>query len=374
MDERTHGSAQEHRGGSISEPDENGIRYFDAGVGYTIPAYSQAPLTAKKKRPLWKNLLIFVGILAAIFLVAIYGFGESGNSKAAAVPSTEYIAELHVEGTIQSKNTDTWGRAVGYQHDWTMNTIDELIKDKRNHGIILFIDSPGGTIYESDELYLKIKEYQDKTKRPVYAVMGSMAASGGYYISAPCDKIYANRNTWTGSIGVTVGNIYDFSEFLSKYGIKVKTITSGPNKAMGSSVQPMSAEEEAIWRSLVNEAYLQFVGVVAEGRGFDTAYVKSIADGRIYSASQAKNIGLIDNIGGVDEAYAQMLKQNKMTKDSCILADMEFVGESSIFDSLFTKLSGIANLGSTNEATVILNFVEGQGGYPASYLCEALAQ
>lgn len=372
MDEKTYTGNSEHHSGPISEPDENGVRYFDANMGYTVNSgYTHASLTAKKKRPMWKNVLIFAGILLVICLIAFYGLGKSGDPNAAVTPGTDYIAKLYVEGTIQSSNADSWGTPVGYQHDWTLNTIDALMHDSKNHGILLFIDSPGGTIYESDELYLKIKEYQETTDRPVYAVMGSMAASGGYYISAPCDEIYANRNTWTGSIGVTVGSLFDFSEFLGRYGIKVKTITSGVHKAMGSSVQPMSAEEEAIWRSLVNEAYEQFVGVVAEGRKLDTSYVKGIADGRIYSASQAEDIGLVDKIGGVDEAYAQMLKQIKKDKSTCTLADMKFVGEKSLFGSLFTKIDSI---GSRNEATAVLNFVDGQGGYPASYLCEALAQ
>lgn len=110
--------------------------------------------------------------------------------------------------------------------------------------MILFVNSPGGGVYESDELYLKIKEYQEQTECPVYAVMGSMAASGGYYISAPADKIVANRNTWTGSIGVTIGTLYDISGLLEQYGVKTETITAGRNKAMGSSVEPMTEEQE----------------------------------------------------------------------------------------------------------------------------------
>ena len=124
-----------------------------------------------------------------------------------------------------------------------------MIDDGENKGMILYLDTPGGSVLASDELYFKIKEYQKKTKRPVYASMQSMAASGGYYISAPCDKIIANRNCWTGSIGVTLGTMYDVSELLDKIGVKTNTITSGENKAMGSSVEKMSREQREIFQS-----------------------------------------------------------------------------------------------------------------------------
>ena len=113
---------------------------------------------------------------------------------------------------------------------------------------------------------MKLKEYKEKTKRPVYAYMGSMAASGGYYISAPADMIFANRNCWTGSIGVTIGTLYDLSGFLERHGIKAVTIASGRNKSMGSIVDPLTDEQRRIFQSLVDEAYDQFVNIVAEER------------------------------------------------------------------------------------------------------------
>ena len=90
-----------------------------------------------------------------------------------------------------------------------------MAEDDRNKGMILYVNTPGGSVYASDELYLKIKDYQETTGRPVYSSMQSQATSGGYYISAPCDKIIANRNCWTGSIGVTMGTFIDISGLLS---------------------------------------------------------------------------------------------------------------------------------------------------------------
>ena len=117
-------------------------------------------------------------------------------------PSEDYIAIVRVEGTIQEQSgSSTLEASSGYQHDSTMNYIDELMDDSNNKGILLYVDSPGGTVYESEELYQKLKEYKETTKRPIWDYMAHYAASGGYMVSMASDKIYANSNTTTGSIG-----------------------------------------------------------------------------------------------------------------------------------------------------------------------------
>ena len=133
-----------------------------------------------------------------------------------------------------------------------------------------------------------------------------MAASGGYYISAPADRIVENRNCWTGSIGVTLGTMYDVSELLDKLGVSTVTITSGDNKAMGSSTEPMTKEQREIFQSLVDEAYDQFVGIVAEGRNMPDKKVRKLADGRIYIAKQALENGLIDDIKQYEDARTDL--------------------------------------------------------------------
>ena len=369
----------------ISEPDKNGVRYFNVSSGRYDAKYGNRGNRDEagsydwnnkkdvKGRRLWKNLsvfLIIVLIVALVGAIGMMGVNRNLDTSVAGIktPGSEYIATLYVEGTIQDGNTDYFGRASGYQHQWTMDAIDDLMYDDSNMGIILFVNSPGGTIYESDELYLKLCEYKENTERPVYAVMGSMAASGGYYISAPSDKIFANRNTWTGSIGVTIGTIMDFSEFLENSGIKSKTITSGEHKAMGSNLNEMTAEEEAIWRSLVDEAYEQFVEVVADGRNMDITNVKAIADGRIYSAKQAIDVGLVDELGDIDSAYYDMMDTYEL--GYCDLIDITYPNSTS-----FNWLLGLLNLpnkSADSEASMLLELANSQGAYPASYMCEAL--
>lgn len=325
----------------------------------------------KNKGRLKKSLIVFGCIIAGIIVLALIGtsvkdsvLGDDSDEISADGP---YIATMYVEGTIAAGQTDSFGMATGYQHDWTLDKIDELMADPDNQGLILFVNSPGGGVYESDELYLKIKEYQEQTECPVYAVMGSMAASGGYYISAPADKIVANRNTWTGSIGVTIGTLYDISGLLEQYGVKTETITAGRNKAMGSSVEPMTEEQKAIFQSLVDDAYEQFTGIISEERGLDINAVKTLADGRIYTAKQALDLGLIDSIGTYDEAVADM--QDAYDLGDCELVDVVYE-DTSFLSSLMGDVK-IPNL-KGGDVTAILNEIDSDSSFPISYECELL--
>ena len=207
----------------------------------------------------------------------------------------EYVAAIHIEGVIENKNNT-------YDQKWLLETIDDLEKDSFNIGIFLVIDSPGGGVYEADEAYLSLLDYKKNTGRPVYAYMQTLAASGGYYIACAADKIIANRNTLTGSIGVIAGSSVDISELLEKYGIKYTTITAGKNKNMGNLNEPMTEEQKSIMQSIADECYEQFTSIVAESRNLDIEVVKTLADGRVYTAKQALSNGLIDQIGRWSEA------------------------------------------------------------------------
>jgi protease-4 len=292
----------------------------------------KAPASVRKADRRFSLRFATVALILLVIAVAalMVGCGSSAGTTASdAPPDKDFIARISVVGEISGESDQYASSDDSYHHDWTKKTLDDLVKNERNKGLLLYVDSPGGAVYESDELYLKIMEYKEKTGRPVYVYMGSMAASGGYYISAGADKIYANRNTWTGSIGVISGTYFDVSGFLEKHGITAIDVTSGKNKGMGGYFEPMTDEQRAILQGLVDEAYGQFTSIVAEGRGMDAETVKSIADGRIYTANQAKANGLIDDVLTEKEAVETI--KSEMGDEKIEVSDVRFVPADDIF-------------------------------------------
>lgn len=324
--EQAAGSAHQPTGGAYTfhRPEYNNASVQGA------PAYTAKP--PKKKK--WKIVAIIAIIAAVILAVSACAAsmitGGSGMDADYGGGSS-YIGILHVEGTIttSSSSSDT------YQQSWLLRQIDYMKGDTSNRGIMLYVNSPGGSVYASDELYLKLKEYKEETGRPVYSYFAETAASGGYYIAAGSDKITANRNCTTGSIGVYLGPIIDASGLLDKVGVKAEIVKSGANKAMGNSYQPLTEEQRAIYQEYVNESYEQFVDIVAEGRGMDVAAVKQIADGRVYTAKQAKANGLIDEISSFEDAKGAMLKENKL--DDCTFQNVIYTPKNDIYSLLSQK-------------------------------------
>lgn len=319
-----------------------------------------------RKKSMKKPLIIFgCVILAVIFLgVACSSLTEDKEGKFADI-SEEHISVLYIDGTIGATDESAYSTST-YNHRWTLARLDDAIQNPSNKGLILFVNTPGGGVYETDEIYLKLQEYK-ATGRPLYSAMGSMAASGGYYISAPADKIIANRNCWTGSIGVTIGTLFDVSQLLDRYGIKTVTITSGKNKAMGGMTDPLTKEQQEIFQSLVDEAYDQFVGIVAEGRHMEIPQVKKLADGRIYTAKQARENGLIDQIGTLQDAVRDMRAQYGL--EDCGVYDMKYEN-TNLFASLFSKLAQASAHGAKSDVAALLELMEQQGNMPISYMAQ----
>ena len=329
--------------------------------------YDPADLKKKKRAKKSGNpgFVLFLAILAVFLGICIVATQEMQNpsfskEKEKAEEPEYYIGVLEVHGTMSSDGTDP-----DYNQKWLLQQIDTMMKDPANQGLMLSIDTPGGSVYTVDELYLKIKEYQALTMRPVYAYMESMAASGGYYISAPCDKIYANRNCWTGSIGVTIGTVYDITELLKNLGVKTVTITAGNNKAMGSATEKLTDEQKAIYQSLVDEAYGQFVDVVTEGRKMDRNRVILLADGRIYTAKQALEKGLIDAIATRDEAVEAMKTDFGLT--SCTTKVMTYEYEISLKNLLFSLAEELGT-DAKSEYDQIMELTEEQASFSVSYM------
>ena len=276
------------------------------GTGASGAAVSEAAVKKNKGFTIKKGIIIIivlavicagVGIIAA----AIQG-GSSGQVDYGA--DGPYVGVLVIDGEIISSSDSS----STYQHDWTLKQIKTMKNDPDNKGILLYINSPGGSVFESDELYNALESYMDKTGRPLYAYFDEEACSGAYYISADADKIIANELCTTGSIGVYMGPVIDASQLLTNMGVSVDYIKSGPNKTMGNPFQPLTEEQRQIYQSQVDEYYLRFAGIVSEGRDIPVTTVYEIGDGRTYTASQALENGLIDEIGNYNHAKKLMKK------------------------------------------------------------------
>ncbi len=302
--------------------------------------------------------VIFTGITGVVSAIMLnestVGIGEfllgSASSEIASIASSD-VELIYINGTIQNVDMTFQNTLNGltYDHNGTLNKIESLADSATNKGILLHLDTPGGGVYESDEVYLALMEYKEKTGRPVFAFMGSMAASGGYYIACAADYIIANRNCWTGSLGVVV-SYQDVSGLYEKLGIETHEYTSGPFKT--TAPEELSEEEAAIYQSLVDEAYDQFVGIIATGRDMTDSEVRKLADGRLYTAKQALENGLIDEIGDYDYMVQYIYDTIGETVSYSPIVSDDF------FNLFASTLSGLAPKSEAEILTEILESTE----------------
>jgi len=182
--------------------------------------------------------------------------------------------------------------------------LDRARLDKNVKALVLRINSPGGGVTASDTLYHEIKKFKDETGVKVVAHVLETGTSGAYYAALAADRITAQPTSITGSIGVTMLRI-DATGLMQKIGVQALQISSGAEKGMGSPFRPVSDEERKIFQDMIDSMYGRFVSVVAEGRKMDPERVRKLADGRIYTSREAKETGLIDQIGYLEDAFKQ---------------------------------------------------------------------
>jgi protease-4 len=210
---------------------------------------------------------------------------------------SDKVVQLAVEGVIADKTSSIMG---GLNSGSFITQLEQARKDNEVRAVVIRVNSPGGEVVASDEIHAKVLELRESGK-PVVVSMGSVAASGGYYISAPADYIFANPATLTGSLGV-IFSISNFEKAADWLGYKENTIKSGSYKDIGNPLREMTPQEREIFQSLVDESYQQFVTVIEKGRNLPREKVLQIADGRVYSGQQAKALGLIDAFGTMENA------------------------------------------------------------------------
>ncbi len=237
-----------------------------------------------KKRPIL-TVIIILGIavlfLGTLMTIVLTFFGPSSD-----LSFGQKIGIIPIEGPIME----------------SQNIVSQMVKFRKNKAIkaiILRIDSPGGGVGPSQEIYREVRR-TIKTKRVIVS-MGSLAASGGYYVAAGADKIVASPGTITGSIGVIMQFI-QLKELLKKIGISMEVLKSGEFKDIGSPHREMSEEEKELIQELIIDIQDQFVEAVAEGRNLPVETVREIADGRVFSGARAKELGLVDVLGNFQDA------------------------------------------------------------------------
>ncbi len=236
-----------------------------------------------RKHPVLLGLII-VGVILGIFLLSIFFLARFGEEKA--FTFGDKIAVVDIKGVITSS------RGIVEQ-------IERLKENNDVKAIILRINSPGGGVGPSQEIYREVLRAKEKKK--IIASMESVAASGGYYVACASDVIVANPGTITGSIGVVM-EFSNVEDLLKKIGLRSYVIKSGKHKDIGSPLRKMTSEEKAILQGVIDSVHNQFVRAVAEGRDMEERKVRQIADGRIFSGEQAKELGLVDRLGSLQDA------------------------------------------------------------------------
>lgn len=249
--------------------------------------------------------------ISAVLLLAVLSFVVSllkgNNNDQKTVTVSERVAVINIEGTIVSgadSNDNFFSQTNGVTSGSIMRQIREAANDDSVKALLLRIDSGGGSATAAEEVGRELKRFKEKTKKPIVAAMGNTGASAAYWIAVcSSDKVYANATTLTGSIGVYMPYM-NTEELFKKIGISSSKIKSGPYKDIMTSDRAMTPEEQAILQNIVNEIYNEFVATVAAGRKMEESKVRVLADGRVYTGLQAKNLGLVDEIGNYYDALA----------------------------------------------------------------------
>jgi protease-4 len=246
------------------------------------------------------RLILVVSILANIALASVVanyfsGFLRQESYLAGDMIASEKLAVIDINSAIMAGMVDA-----------PIKEIETAEKDKQIKGLILRINSPGGEVFATDRLYRAITKYKEKTSKPVIALMESVAASGAFWISMPADKIIAAENCITGSIGVYM-QTFVLTDLLKEWGIKTETFKTGDLKDSGSMFREMTEADRTEINKLMTGWYTQFLTIVTKHRGEKIggeAKVKELADGRVFLGPEAKSLGLVDEIGYLDDAIA----------------------------------------------------------------------
>lgn len=259
---------------------------------------------------------LLVTFLIVICLVAALGNWILGSSlRGSEQNQAADIALIDVYGGISDTASAGFG-AGGSSANTLLEAIQKARKDKVK-AILLRINSPGGTAAASQSVYHELMRVRKETKIKIVASLGDVAASGGYYIASAANHIVANPSTLTGSIGVVI-RTQNISGLLDKFGVQSGTVQSGQYKDILSPFRSTTADERQILQGIVTDSYEQFLASIVEGRGMALPELRKLADGRIYTGSQAKASKLVDSLGNYQDAVQQTVKMAALKKEPTI--------------------------------------------------------
>ncbi|MEW6358316.1 MAG: signal peptide peptidase SppA [Planctomycetota bacterium] len=296
----------------------------------------------------WLLALVFLGTTALLLLALIGAHAVEVAEQRTFIEKTisgegdDKILVVPISGIISDQPREQGAfRTLPGLVSTVHNQLEQARKDAKIKAMILRVDSPGGGLTASDAIHNDIKRYKTETKNKVVVCMEDLAASGGYYVSAPADRIVAHPTTLTGSIGVIWFHA-NIEGLLEKLGIAAFPTKSGPLKDMGSMTREMTIEEEEMFQKLIDQMHERFVQIVLAGRKdagvpLTVEAVRKIADGRIYSALQAKDLRLVDQIGYLEDAVDAAKKLAKLNKAKVV---QYFYPAISIFDILSARTGG----------------------------------
>jgi protease-4 len=287
------------------------------------PASPPQQIVIQQRTPMFGRFgkwLVGALIIAVLVIISLYNSYHSYFSPSN-MPQEKYYS-LAQFATKKIAIIEVSGAIYGGEDSFAIKQIQRVRDDPEVVGIVLRVDSPGGTVTGSDYIYHHLRDLVERRKLPIVVSMGSVCASGGYYISMACGNqsnvIFAEPSTWTGSIGVIIPH-FDVSSGMAKLGITEDSIASGPLKKMGTPTRKMSETERKIMQTLVDETFNDFKEIVANGRAkfkADRAALDKVATGQIFTAKQAQANGLVDRIGFVEDAIARATELAGETKES----------------------------------------------------------
>jgi protease-4 len=271
------------------------------------------------------KVIIIIILAAAVFVVAIFGsmflLISRPNVDFTIGPITGRLAMVEIGGVIESSEE-------------VVRQLKKYEDDSSIKALIIRIDSPGGGAAASQEIYDQLLKFREKDKF-IIASMGSVAASGGYYIACAADTIFANPGTITGSIGVIFSYMI-FENLMDKAGIKMEVVKSGDLKDVGNPARQMSPRERIMLQSVIDDTYGQFIEVVSERRGLDIDVVKGLADGSIFTGRQAQEKGLVDKLGTLQDAIAKAGEMTDLGTNPRVVKERRYRRE--FWDQVFGAL------------------------------------